>query len=126
MIIKEAFNFIESDEVREYMQNYDHALHPHKYLALITKSRASLAEKTAALNEIAGRYADYKWVEMPSKQEIKRRKRRRQDDEELAYYFDFMDKWADNSHNPRYLAEVAQTALEETKLTPHGSVFMHG
>jgi hypothetical protein len=56
MIIKEALPFLESGEMRGYLQNPEVKVTPWQWLDLIAKSRAGLADKAAALKEIAERY----------------------------------------------------------------------
>ena len=91
MIIKEALKFLESEEIREYIQTSEANPDMWVWLDMIAQSRASLADKAEALKEISEKYT-------------------------------FDD--SDNFYNPHIMAKQAFFALEETKRTPKGSVFI--
>jgi hypothetical protein len=91
MVIKEALDFLESAEMREFLQNPEVGATSWQWVMLVAQSRASLENKAAVLKQIAERYPAEDW-----------------------------HKW----YNPGVMAEQAFRALEETKLTPPGSVFI--
>ena len=94
MIIKEALKFIESDEMREHLQNPEVDVEILQWAMLIAQSRAALADKASALKTIAENY-----------------------NKEVV---DNTDKIINVSD----MAEKAFWALIETKYIPPGSVFI--